>query len=128
MDAKKAGAGKKTSLEKLKGKYDKETKKNISTPVPAEHYSRIELSNWKDSEHIVRLLEYISKNKEQGFYIVEVDGGPCLRFSPGLSPDNEKRWQMAVVAEDLFWAAVDDLKMAISKGLIHLQRVSGGGV
>jgi hypothetical protein len=98
-------------LDQLKDVYDPLSKKKSLAPAP--------IQSWKDSATVVRLSEYLKLNKGCGIQIINYDGMPALRFSPGLRKV-DGRWQIAINAERLLCDAAADVQYLITNGLIDL--------
>jgi hypothetical protein len=96
-----------------------------------EHYSQMhrpKLESWQDSEAVVELSGFVKSHQGFGFKIVQSNGKPALRFEPGLEskdagPEAARRWELAEMAEDLFWSAMPDLVQLLQEGKIDLPQV-----
>lgn len=91
------------------------------------------LESWRDSRRIQELSGFIKGNPELGFFICVEDGRPVLHFDPPLEAESARgdaaeRWEMAEVAENLFFEALPDIEELLRSGRIDLPPASPAGL
>lgn len=77
------------------------------------------LQDWKESDAVILLSEYLRINKDQGITLRQcAEEQPCLCFIPGLKKKeiDPTRWAIAENAAQLFLDAADDLQELITRG------------
>lgn len=78
------------------------------------------IQNWKESDAVILLSEYLRIHKNQGIKLYQHDGAPCLVFNPPLKIKDADRWQIAENVCGLFEDAIPDLKELIAAGKLEL--------
>ena len=63
---------------------------------------------------------FIKANRDRGFSLVLLDGGPAIHCQPGVTPADCDRWDALVRAVGLLRAAEYDLKYLIVNMMIKI--------
>lgn len=111
------------AIDALSKKYDI-YKPDLPAPQPEERQrEQAPIQSWKDYPRIQVLSDFIKANKAAGFSIAMVNGDPAVRFEPGLKC-NDPRWDLALQAENLLFAAADDIRYFVDHGLMDLPAIN----
>jgi hypothetical protein len=97
-------------------------KYDIQEPIKSVPPSNTPLQDWKESDAVILLSEYLKIKSRCGIKLCQHDGEPCLVFNPALQTKekNPERWAVAENLCELFIPAVDDLKELISTGKLAI--------
>ncbi len=79
------------------------------------------LTNWRDSESVVKLFDYIKQHRAEGVTLLELSGCPTLHMNPPGGFTKEFI-SMALHAERLAHDAKEDLYELMGRGCLRLKQ------
>lgn len=86
------------------------------------------VSDWKESEPVVLLSQFMAEYRAQVFYLCQDGAGtPVLHMEPGVTPAAPERWELACQAVDLLAEANEDLVHLLGIGALVLKQMKGNG-
>jgi len=83
--------------------------------------------DWQDCPSVVELSVFIKANRDSGFSLVLLDGGPAIHCQPGVTPADCDRWDALDRAVGMLRAAEYDLKYLIVNKMIKIPGHPGWG-